>query len=63
MSNFIFAQNPDLFSNNWYISQIVINNQIITAPVMQLPIGESFFQNTGGVYNFNSKITIWQVLV
>lgn len=34
---------------------MVINNQTLVAPVMQLPIGASYFQNTGSTYYFISK--------
>jgi len=54
-SNFIFAQNADLFNNNWYISQMVINNQTTVSPIMQVPTGISLFSNMGGTYNFNSS--------
>ena len=55
VSNFISAQNADLFSNNWYISQMVINNQTTVSPIMQVPTGTSLFSNNGGTYNFNSS--------
>lgn len=54
-SNFISAQNAELFSNNWYISQMVINNQTTVSPIMQVSIGTSLFSNNGGTYNFNSS--------
>jgi len=55
LSNLISAQNADLFSNNWYISQMVINNQTTVSPTMQVPTGTSLFSNNGGTYNFNSS--------
>ncbi|MCU7616443.1 T9SS type A sorting domain-containing protein [Chryseobacterium sp. PBS4-4] len=55
LSNFISAQNADLFSNNWYISQMIINNQTTVSPIMQVPTGTSLFSNNGGTYNFNSS--------
>lgn len=55
LSNLIFGQNADLFNNNWYISQIVINNQSTTSPIMQNSIGSSMFTNNGSNYSFNSS--------
>lgn len=55
LSNLIFGQNADLFNNNWYISQIVINNQSTTSPIMQNSIGASMFTNSGSSYSFNSS--------
>ncbi|MDF2550859.1 MAG: C-terminal target protein [Chryseobacterium sp.] len=55
LSNLIFAQTSDLFSNNWYISQIVINNQTTVSPAMQVSIGTSMFSNNGSGYSFNSS--------
>lgn len=55
LSNLIFGQNADLFNNNWYISQMVINNQTTTSPVMQNSIGTSMFTNNGSNYSFNSS--------
>jgi hypothetical protein len=55
LSNLISAQNADLFNNNWYISQMIINNQTTVSPIMQVPIGTSLFSNNGGTYNFNSS--------
>lgn len=52
LSNFIFAQNPDLFNNNWYISQMVINNQTTISPIMQVSIGTSLFSSN---VSFNSS--------
>lgn len=55
LSNLIFGQNADLFNNNWYISQMVINNQTTTSPIMQNSIGASMFTNSGSSYSFNSS--------
>ncbi|MCX8532624.1 T9SS type A sorting domain-containing protein [Chryseobacterium luquanense] len=52
-SNLIFAQNSDLFNNNWYISQIVTNNQTTISPTMQVSIGTSHFNsNTNFVSSY-----------
>jgi hypothetical protein len=55
LSNFIFAQNAELFSNNWYISQITTNGQTVTTPLMAYNISASTFVQNGSAYNFNSK--------
>lgn len=52
-SGLLAAQNPELFNNNWYISQIVIGSQTFTSPMMQVPIGQSTFTNIGSP-SFNS---------
>ncbi|MFY1046178.1 T9SS type A sorting domain-containing protein [Chryseobacterium sp. GP-SGM7] len=55
VNNFIFAQNADLFNNNWYISQIILNGQTTASPVMSQGLPNStFIQSTSG-YVFNSQ--------
>ena len=56
MSCSLFGQNAELFNNNWYISQIVMNNQTTNSPVMQVPIGASYFSNNNNFvsYYFNT---------
>ncbi|MDQ1096015.1 MULTISPECIES: T9SS type A sorting domain-containing protein [Chryseobacterium] len=51
------AQTPDLISTNWYISGITLNNQSISTPVMDIPLGMSSFMasNTSNNYIFTSK--------
>lgn len=51
----LFGQNADLFNNNWYISQMIINNQTTVSPIMQVSAGTSLFTNNGGNYNFTSS--------
>lgn len=51
---FLFAQNSELLNNDWYISQMIINNQTTTSPVMQVPTGTSKFINPGNGYSFSS---------
>ncbi|MCX8524767.1 T9SS type A sorting domain-containing protein [Chryseobacterium formosus] len=54
-SNLAFAQNADLFNNNWYISQITLNGQTTTSPAMSQGLPNSaFIQNSSG-YVFNSQ--------
>lgn len=56
LSNFISAQNAELFSNNWYISQIVTNGQTTTAPLFgNNNVSASTFSQNGSEYVFNSK--------
>ncbi|AZA59973.1 T9SS type A sorting domain-containing protein [Chryseobacterium indoltheticum] len=51
-SCFAFAQNPELFSNNWYISQIVMNGQTTTTPTIANSVGSSkFTQSTPSPQN------------
>ena len=54
-SSLLLAQNAELFNNDWYISQMIINNQTTVSPVMQVSIGTSKFMNSGTSYNFNSS--------
>ena len=50
-----FAQNPELFSNSWYISQIVMNGQTTTTPTTG-PVSPSNFNSIGNnMYVFNSS--------
>ncbi len=49
------AQSPELFSNNWYISKMVIGGQTTTSPIMQVSIGSSAFTGSGTAYNFQSR--------
>lgn len=49
------AQSPELFSNNWYISKMVIGGQTTTNPAMQVPIGTSAFTGSRTAYNFQSS--------
>lgn len=56
LSNFISAQNAELFSNSWYISQIVTNGQTTTAPLFgNNNVSASTFSQSGSEYVFNSK--------
>lgn len=55
LSNLIFAQNAELFNNNWYISKIILSNQTFDTPAMQVSTGTSLFTNNGSNYNFNSS--------
>jgi hypothetical protein len=49
----LFGQNAELFNNNWYISQIVTNNQTTISPAMQVSIGTSHFNsNTNFVSSY-----------
>lgn len=54
-SCFAFAQNPELFSNNWYISQIVMNGQTTVTPVMNINLEKSLFYQSGTPNSFSSK--------
>lgn len=45
----LFGQNPELFNTNWYISQIITNNQTTYSPAMQVSIGTSNFNNNSFV--------------
>lgn len=49
------AQSPELFSNNWYISKMVIGGQTTTSPPMQVVIGTSAFTGSGTAYGFQSR--------
>jgi hypothetical protein len=51
---FFFAQNAELFNNDWYISQMTINTQTTISPVMEVSIGASKFVNPGSGYSFSS---------
>lgn len=51
----LWAQSPELFSNNWYISKMVINNQTTISPLMQVPAGASVFTSSGTDYKFQSR--------
>jgi len=56
VSNFISAQNADLFNNSWYISQVVTNGQTTTAPLFgNNNVSASTFSQSGSEYVFNSK--------
>lgn len=49
------AQSPELFSNNWYISKMVISGQTTTSPPMQVTIGTSVFTGSASAYGFQSR--------
>ncbi|WP_294294830.1 T9SS type A sorting domain-containing protein [uncultured Chryseobacterium sp.] len=51
----VSAQSPELFSNSWYISKMVINGQTTATPPMQVNIGTSVFNNSGTAYDFQSR--------
>lgn len=51
----LFAQNPELFNNNWYISQVKINGQTTTRPTTGPGPGPSTFSFNGNGYTFNSN--------
>ncbi|MCY0968505.1 T9SS type A sorting domain-containing protein [Chryseobacterium wangxinyae] len=55
LSHLLSAQNAELFSNTWYISQIVTNGQNVTTPAMAYSISASTFSQNGSEYIFNSK--------
>ncbi len=55
LSHLVSAQNAELFSNTWYISQIVTNGQNVTTPAMAYSISASTFSQNGSEYIFNSK--------
>ncbi|MBB4805348.1 hypothetical protein HNP38_000620 [Chryseobacterium defluvii] len=59
--SFLSAQNPELFSNSWYISKMVINGQTTTTPAMDAVLPPSSFTADGFYsiyYNYaNSNIT------
>lgn len=55
ISSFLFGQNSDLFNNNWYISQIVMNGQTVTTPSMAYPVTPSVFGQNISDYSFASK--------
>jgi hypothetical protein len=40
---FLFAQNSELFSNNWYISKIITGGQTVITPMMDIPLSQSEF--------------------
>lgn len=55
-SPFLFAQHPDLISNNWYISQIEWSGQTITTPAIDYNLQPSYFTvNTNGQYLLHSR--------
>ena len=49
------AQSPELFSNSWYISKMVIGGQTTTSPTMQVSVGTSAFTGSGTTYEFQSR--------
>lgn len=51
----ISAQNPELFSNSWYISQIQMNGQTTNSPMMDQSITTSSFVQNGSLYTFSSR--------
>ncbi|MBD3905094.1 T9SS type A sorting domain-containing protein [Chryseobacterium sp. Ch-15] len=54
----LFGQNAELFSNDWYISQIVMNGQTTVTPFMNIALSKSnfiTFTSPGNGYIFNSK--------
>ncbi|WP_185146968.1 T9SS type A sorting domain-containing protein [Chryseobacterium echinoideorum] len=51
----ISAQNPELFSNSWYISQIQISGQTTNSPAMSQSIVSSSFMQNGSLYTFSSR--------
>lgn len=55
ISSFLFGQNPELFSNNWYISQIQMNGQSTNSPAMNISIPASTFDQSGSGYGLNSR--------
>lgn len=54
---FLFAQNSELFSNDWYISKIVTGGQTVITPMMDLTLSKSDFvtYTTPVGYAFNSR--------
>lgn len=55
---FLFAQNSELFTNNWYISKIVTAGQTVTTPAMSITLSQSEFTtypSPGSGYAFNSR--------
>lgn len=54
-SVFSSAQNSELFTNNWYISQIVTNGQTVTTPSMANALSPSTFIQNNSNYYFASK--------
>jgi hypothetical protein len=54
----LFGQNAELFNNDWYISQIVMNGQSVSTPFMDIALSKSnfiTFTSPGSGYVFNSK--------
>lgn len=51
----LFGQNADLFNNDWYISQIVMNGQTTVTPVMNINLEKSLFYQLGTPNSFSSK--------
>ncbi len=49
------AQSPELFSNSWYISKMVVSGQTLTTPPMQSAIGTSAFTGSGPAYELQSR--------
>ncbi|WBV60787.1 T9SS type A sorting domain-containing protein [Chryseobacterium camelliae] len=54
-SVFLSAQNSELFTNDWYISQIVTNGQTVTTPSMAYAVSPSLFTQNNSNYYFASK--------
>lgn len=54
-ANLFFAQNAELFSNNWYIAKIVTNGQTETTPIMDNSLIASTFVQNGTNFTFNSR--------
>lgn len=51
----LFGQNADLFNNDWYISQIVMNGQTTATPAMNINLERSLFYQSGTPNSFSSK--------
>lgn len=54
-SIFLSAQNSELFTNDWYISQIVTNGQTVTTPSMANALSPSAFIQNNSNYYFASR--------
>lgn len=51
----LFGQNAELFTHDWYISQIITNGQTTVSPTMSQSIPVSYFVQNASGYTLNSR--------